>query len=96
MVKQPGVSRATFLKGAAGAAAPTTGPEGGPVATDGRRVYVLSNDNDSGTCVAAALEPWTGEPVWRHRLPSFSFTANAMGGDRLFASCAGRARSGCG
>jgi len=51
-------------------------------------VYVLSNDNDSGTCVAAALEPWTGEPVWRHRLPSFSFTANAMGGDRLFASCA--------
>ena len=51
-------------------------------------MYVLSNDNDTGTCVAAALEPWTGEPIWRRRLPSFSFTANAVGGDRVFASCA--------
>lgn len=70
-----------------GAAGPTTGPEGGPVATDGRRVYVLSNDNDGGTCLAAALEPSTGRVIWRHRLPSFSFTANAVGGDRVFASC---------
>ncbi len=71
-----------------GAAGPTTGPEGGPVATDGRRIYVLSNDNDTGTCVAAALAPWTGEPIWHHRLPSFSFTALAVGGSRVFASCA--------
>jgi outer membrane protein assembly factor BamB len=80
--------RLTPSTDSSGAAGPTTGPEGGPVATDGRRVYVLSNDNDTGTCVAAALEPWTGEPIWRHRLPSFSFTANAVGGDRVFASCA--------
>jgi outer membrane protein assembly factor BamB len=58
------------------------------VATDGRRIYVLSNDNDSGTCVAAALAPRTGEPIWHHRLPSFSFTACAVGGGRMFASCA--------
>ncbi len=69
-----------------GAAGPTTGPEGGPIAADGKRVYVLSNDNDSGTAVAAALDPWTGKPIWRHRIPTFSFTAVAVGGGRMFTS----------
>ena len=87
--------RLTRSTDSTGAAGPTTGPEGGPVATDGRRIYVLSNDNDSGTCVAAALAPWTGEPLWHHRLPSFSFTACAVGGDRMFARAAPTACCGC-
>jgi outer membrane protein assembly factor BamB len=62
------------------------GPEGGPVATDGRRIYVLSNDAARNSCVAAALAPETGRVLWRQRLPSFSFAAPALAGDRLFAT----------
>jgi outer membrane protein assembly factor BamB len=69
-----------------GVAGPTNGPEGGPVATDGSRVYVLSNDASHNDCVAAALVPSTGRIVWRRRLPSFSFAAPALAGDRLFAT----------
>jgi outer membrane protein assembly factor BamB len=67
-------------------AGPTNGPEGGPVATDGIRIYVLSNDAARNSCVAAALAPRTGHVLWRRRLPSFSFAAPAVAGDRLFAT----------
>jgi outer membrane protein assembly factor BamB len=69
-----------------GVAGPTNGPEGGPVATDGVRIYVLSNDAASNSCLAAALAPATGHVLWRQRLPSFSFAAPAIAGDRLFAT----------
>jgi outer membrane protein assembly factor BamB len=67
-------------------AGPMNGPEGGPVATDGRRIYVLSNDAARNSCVAAALAPATGRVLWQRRLPSFSFAAPALAGDRLFAT----------
>jgi outer membrane protein assembly factor BamB len=70
----------------ASVAGPMNGPEGGPVATDGRRIYVLSNDAARNSCVAAALAPATGRVLWRQRLPSFSFAAPALAGDRLFAT----------
>jgi outer membrane protein assembly factor BamB len=70
----------------ASVAGPMNGPEGGPVATDGRRIYVLSNDAARNSCVAAALAPETGDVLWRQRLPSFSFAAPALAGDRLFAT----------
>jgi outer membrane protein assembly factor BamB len=69
-----------------GVAGPMNGPEGGPVATDGARIYVLSNDAAHNDCVAAALAPSTGDVLWRQRLPSFSFAAPALAGDRLFAT----------
>ncbi len=78
--------RLTPATDSTGAAGPTTGPEGGPIATDGKRIYVLSNDNDAGNAVAAALDPWTGRPIWRRRIPTFSFTAIAVGGGRVFTS----------
>lgn len=62
---------------------PTTGPEGGPIASDGRRVYGLSNDGAAGTCVAAALDPWTGAVLWQVALPALSFAAPAVSGDVL-------------
>jgi outer membrane protein assembly factor BamB len=67
-------------------AGPTNGPEGGPVATDGRRIYVLSNDAAHNGCVAAALAPATGRVLWHRRLSSFSFAAPAVAGDRLFVT----------
>ena len=69
-----------------GVAGPMNGPEGGPVATDGRRIYVLSNDAARNGCVAAALAPATGRVLWQRRLPSFSFAAPAVAGDHLFAT----------
>jgi len=69
-----------------GVAGPMNGPEGGPVATDGARIYVLSNDAAHNSCVAAALAPDTGRVLWRRRLPSFSFAAPAVAGNRLFVT----------
>ncbi len=64
---------------APGAAAdPTTGPEGGPIASDGKRLYGLSNDSAAGTCVAAAIDPWRGTVLWQTTLPAFSFAAPAL------------------
>jgi len=74
------------LSSKGGVAGPMNGPEGGPVATDGRRIYVLSNDAARNSCVAAALAPATGHVLWRQRLPSFSFAAPVVAGDRLFAA----------
>lgn len=64
-------------------AGPMDGPEGGPVATDGERVYVLSNDAAGRSCAAAALKPSNGHVIWQHELKTFSFAAPALAGDRL-------------
>jgi outer membrane protein assembly factor BamB len=71
------------LSGGSQTAGPTDGPEGGPVATDGERVYVLSNDAAQNGGVAAALEPSSGRVIWRRRLPTFSFAAPALAGHHL-------------
>jgi outer membrane protein assembly factor BamB len=62
---------------------PTTGPEGGPIASDGSRVYGLSNDSSAGTCVAAAIDPRKGTVLWQTTLPAFSFAAPAVSKDAL-------------
>jgi outer membrane protein assembly factor BamB len=67
---------------------PTDGPEFGPLATDGRRLYALSNDTDSATVTAAALDPRTGAILWRTPLPGFAFAAPALAGDRLWTATA--------
>jgi outer membrane protein assembly factor BamB len=71
------------LAGGATVAGPTGGPEGGPIATDGRRLYVLSNDAVSGGCVAAALAPADGRVLWSTPLPAPSFAAPALADGRL-------------
>jgi outer membrane protein assembly factor BamB len=60
---------------------PTSGPEGGPLAFDGHRFYGLSNDSTAGTCVAVALDPRSGTPVWETTLPAFSFAPPAVAED---------------
>jgi outer membrane protein assembly factor BamB len=67
---------------------PTDGPEFGPLATDGRRLYALSNDNDAGTVAAAALDPRTGGIAWRTPLPGFAFAPPAIAGDQLWTATA--------
>lgn len=67
---------------------PTDGPEFGPLASDGRRLYALSNDNDAGTVTAAALDPQSGAILWRTALPGFAFAAPAVVGDRLWTATA--------
>jgi outer membrane protein assembly factor BamB len=62
---------------------PTTGPEGGSVASDGVRVYGLSNDAGSGSCVAAALDPGSGRVLWQRTLPAFSFAPPAVARDAV-------------
>lgn len=67
---------------------PTDGPEFGPLATDGRRLYALSNDNDAGTVTAAALDPRSGAIAWRTGLPGFAFAAPALAGGQLWTATA--------
>lgn len=64
-------------------AGPTSGPEGGPIAFDGRRIYGLSNDAAAGTCVAVALDPRSGTVLWQSALPAFSFAAPAVCDDAV-------------
>lgn len=71
------------LAGGLTSAGPTGGPEGGPIASDGRRVYALSNDPVSGGCVAAALEPASGRVLWRALLPAPTFAAPALAGGHV-------------
>jgi outer membrane protein assembly factor BamB len=71
------------LAGGLKSAGPTGGPEGGPIATDGRRVYALSNDLASQGCVAAALAPTDGKVLWRTPLPAPTFAAPALAGSEL-------------
>lgn len=67
---------------------PASGPEFGPLATDGRRLYALSNDDAAGTVTAAALDPRTGAILWRTDLPGFAFAAPALAGERLWTATA--------
>jgi outer membrane protein assembly factor BamB len=67
---------------------PTDGPEFGPLATDGRRLYALSNTNDAGTVTAAALDPRTGAILWRTDLPGFAFAPPALTPGRLWTATA--------
>ena len=67
---------------------PTNGPEFGPLATDGHRLYALSNDADAGTVTVAALDPRTGAIAWRTPLPGFAFAAPAIAGDQLWTATA--------
>jgi outer membrane protein assembly factor BamB len=71
------------LFGGLASAGPTGGPEGGPIATDGRLVYALSNDIATMGCVAAALDPKTGKVRWRTDLAGQSYAAPAIAGNRL-------------
>jgi hypothetical protein len=59
------------------------GPEGGWIASDGVRVYGLSNDASSRTCVAAALDPWSGRVLSQSTLPAFSFAPPAIARDAV-------------
>jgi outer membrane protein assembly factor BamB len=67
---------------------PTDGPEFGPLASDGRRLYALSNDGAAGTVAVAALDPRDGAILWRTVLPGFAFAAPALAGDRLYTATA--------
>ena len=71
-----------------GPAGPVNGPEGGPIASDGRLFHVLSNDGDAGHAVAAALDARSGEVRWQRDLGGLAFAAPALAGDLLFATTA--------
>jgi len=81
-----GLTPATPAEG--GPAGPVNGPEGGPIASDGRLLHVLSNDGDAGHAVAAALDARTGEVRWRRDLGGLAFAAPALAGDLLCATTA--------
>jgi outer membrane protein assembly factor BamB len=67
---------------------PYDGPEFGPLASDGRRLYVLSNDVKGANFVAAALEPADGAVVWETRVPGLAFAAPAIAGPSLWTATA--------
>jgi outer membrane protein assembly factor BamB len=67
-------------------AVPFGGPEGGPIATDGRQIYVLSNNGQTGGCLAAALRPGDGRVLWRSPTAAWSYAAPAVAGNRLYVS----------
>ena len=77
---------------------PTTGPEGGPIASDGVRAYGLSNDSAAGTCVAAAIDPWRARVLWQVTLPGVLLRSAGRGegrrGDPRLGRHAAAARSG--
>jgi outer membrane protein assembly factor BamB len=66
-------------------AGPTNGPEWGPIACDGRRLYVLSNDDEHGRHAAAALDPSTGAVLWRRWLSGFAFGPPAVASGMVYA-----------
>jgi outer membrane protein assembly factor BamB len=65
---------------------PTNGPEWGPIASDGRCLYVLSNDDQNGRHAAAALDPRTGSVLWLTWLSGFSFAPPAVASGLLYSS----------
>lgn len=73
---------------AGGPAGPVNGPEGGPIASDGRHLYALSNDGDAGFSVAAALDARSGAVRWRRDLGGLTFAAPALAGHLLCATTA--------
>ena len=71
-------------------AGPENGPEGGPIASDGERVYALSNDNASASFIAAALDPATGRVIWQRSLPGLATAAPIVSAGVVYtASAAG-------
>jgi outer membrane protein assembly factor BamB len=66
-----------------GPAGPTDGPEGGPIATDGKRIFALSNDGAIQWFTIAALEPATGRVIWRRSLGGAVFAAPLSAGGTL-------------
>ena len=81
-----GLTPATPAEG--GPAGPVNGPEGGPIASDGRLFHVLSNDGDAGHAVAAALDARSGEVRWQRDLGGLTFAAPALVGGLLCATTA--------
>jgi outer membrane protein assembly factor BamB len=71
-----------------GASSPVDGPEFGPLATDGRRLYALSNDSAREVAVVAALDPRDGRVLWRTDVPGFAFAAPALAGGVLWTATA--------
>jgi outer membrane protein assembly factor BamB len=69
-------------------AGPVNGPEGGPIASDGQRVYALSNDAARGSFSAAALDPATGAVLWTRDLSGVAFAAPIVAGSTLYAAAA--------
>jgi outer membrane protein assembly factor BamB len=51
---------------------PSHGPEGGPVATDGHRVFVTSNDGARDQFTVAAIAPRSGRVLWRRSIVGVS------------------------
>jgi outer membrane protein assembly factor BamB len=66
-----------------GPSGPTDGPEGGPIATDGKRIFALSNDGAIQQFTTAALEPATGRVLWRRSLGGLVFAAPLSAGGTL-------------
>jgi outer membrane protein assembly factor BamB len=77
-------TRLTPPSAKAGAAAdPSHGPEGGPLATDGQRVYALSNSGEKSQFTVAALQPRTGRVLWSRSLGGLAFAAPVAVGRTL-------------
>jgi outer membrane protein assembly factor BamB len=66
-----------------GSAGPSNGPEGGPIATDGTRIFALSNDGAIQQFTIAALAPATGRVIWRRSLGGLVFAAPLSAGGTL-------------
>jgi outer membrane protein assembly factor BamB len=66
-----------------GPSGPTDGPEGGPIATDGKRIFALSNHGAIEQFTTAALEPATGRVLWRRSLGGLVFAAPLSAGGTL-------------
>jgi outer membrane protein assembly factor BamB len=66
-----------------GTAGPTDGPEGGPIATDGKRIFAVSNDGALQRFTTAALDPATGRVIWRRSLGGVVFAAPLSAGGAL-------------
>jgi outer membrane protein assembly factor BamB len=66
-----------------GKSGPTDGPEGGPIATDGKRIFALSNHGALQQFTTAALEPATGRVIWRRSLGGLVFAAPLAAGGTL-------------
>jgi outer membrane protein assembly factor BamB len=71
-----------------GKADPSHGPEGGPLATDGHRLFALSNSGEASQFTIAALRPATGAVIWRRSLGGLAFAAPAAVGRSVIVATA--------
>ena len=69
-------------------AGPLDGPENGPVASDGRSLFALSNDRRGNCFVAAALAPEDGRVLWRQRFDGAAFSAPAVADGTVWIAAA--------